>query len=139
MKSLIVFYSLTGNCKKKAEELKGEYSADILELKFKKGFTKAKMNFSNMLIGGFQAATKKTPKINHLDINLNNYNQIIIGTPVWASNITPPIRTFLKNNIIKNKKIILFISFKGEIGNSISELKEILKENEIIKIIECKE
>lgn len=82
MKSLIVFYSLTGNCRKIAKELNEKYPSDIIELKLKKGFKKPKMNFINMLIGGFQAVTKKTPEINHLDINLNEYNQIILGTPV---------------------------------------------------------
>ncbi|MCF7906520.1 flavodoxin [Patescibacteria group bacterium] len=135
----MIFYSLTGNCRKIANELNKKYPSDIIELKLKRGFKKPKMNFTNILIGGFQAATKKTPEINNLDINLNNYNQIILGTPVWASTMSPAIRTFLKKYNIENKKIIIFASYKGEIGNTFSDIKEILnKNNEILEILEYK-
>jgi flavodoxin len=137
MKSLIVFYSLTGNCKKIADELNKKYPSDILEIKLKRGFKKPKMNFINLFIGGFQAATKRTPEINHLDINLNDYDQIILGTPVWASTMAPAIRTFIKNYNIENKKIILFGSYKGKIGNTFSDIKNILNNNN--EIIETKE
>jgi len=139
MRSLTVFYSLTGNCRKIANELNKKYRSDIIELKLKKGFKKPKMNFTNILIGGFQAVTKKTPKIKHLDINLNDYNQIILGTPVWASTMSPAIRTFLKKYNIENKKIIIFASYKGEIGNTFSDIKEILnKNNKILETLEYK-
>ncbi|MCF7795856.1 flavodoxin [Patescibacteria group bacterium] len=139
MKSLIIFYSLTGNCRKIAKELNKKYPSDIIELKLKRGFKKPKMNFINMLIGGFQAITKKTPDIKNLDINLNNYDQIILGTPVWASTMSPAIRTFLKKHNIENKKIIIFSSYKNEIGKTFSDIKEILnKNNEILDTIEYK-
>lgn len=36
------------------------------------------------------------------------------GTPVWAGNFAPPIRTFLKENPdIQNKKISVFTCFSG--------------------------
>jgi flavodoxin len=137
MKSLIIFYSLTGNCKRIANELNEKYSSDILEIKLKRGFKKPKMNFINSFIGGFQAATKRTPKINHLDIILNEYDQIILGTPVWVSTMAPAIRTFIKKYNIENKKIILFASYKGYIGNTFSDIKNILNNNN--EIIETKE
>ena len=139
MKSLIVFYSLKGNCKKIANELNKKYPSDILELKFKKGFKKPKMNFTNILFGVIQVLTKKTPEINHLDINLNDYDQIIIGTPVWGSTMSPVIRTFITKYNIQNKKIILFANYKGEIGNTFLDIKEILnKNNKIIEKLEYK-
>ena len=137
MKSLIVFYSLTGNCKRIANEFNEKYPSDILEIKLKRGFKKPKMNFINSFIGGFQAVTKRTPEINHLDINLNEYNQIILGTPVWASTMAPAVRTFIKKYNIENKKIILFLSSKGHAGNTFSDIKNILNKNN--EILETKE
>jgi flavodoxin len=137
MKSLIVFYSLTGDCRKIANELNKEYPSDILEIKLKKDFKKPKMNFVNLFIGGSQTVTKKTPEINHLDIILNKYDQIILGTPVWVSTMTPAIRAFIKKYNIENKKIILFASYKYHIGKTFSDIKNMLNINN--KIIETKE
>ena len=42
------------------------------------------------------------------------YDTIIIGTPVWASSFAPPIRTFLhENESVKEKKLAVFTCFSG--------------------------
>ena len=58
------------------------------------------------------------------------YDFIILGTPVWASNFTPPIRTFIVDNKdkLKNKKIAIFICYSGGGAEKVvSKLKEILE------------
>ena len=54
------------------------------------------------------------PQLQPYDFKAEQYDQIIIGTPVWASNFAPPIRTFLHDNkSIFNKKIAVFMCFSG--------------------------
>jgi menaquinone-dependent protoporphyrinogen IX oxidase len=58
--------------------------------------------------GGKQVVMKETPKLKHFTINPNDYDLIIMGTPVRAFNYTPAFRTFFQDYKIENKKIALF-------------------------------
>lgn len=40
----------------------------------------------------------KIPEIKDVAIDLNQYGEIIIGTPVWWYTLAPVIRTFLSKN-----------------------------------------
>lgn len=134
MKKLVVFYSLDGNTKFIAQNLAQKLGAEILELKPEKEIPKSEP--LKHFLGGKQVLLKETPKLKKYDINLADYNIIIIGTPVWAYNFSAPIRTFLKENKIQNKKIILFCTNKGFLGKTFDNLKNELKDNEIIAQIE---
>ena len=50
------------------------------------------------LWGGKSALMAEKPELEDISIDLSAYDRIIFGFPVWASNITPPIRTFVLNN-----------------------------------------
>ena len=134
MKKLIVFYSLEGNTKFIAQNLAKEIGADILELKPEKEIPKIEP--LKHFWGGKEVVMKETPKLKKYDINLADYDTLIIGTPVWSFNFSPPIRTFLKENKIKNKKIILFCTSEGSKGKTFENLKKELEGNEIIAQIE---
>ena len=48
------------------------------------------------------------------EFSLENYDGIILGTPVWAGNFAPPIRTFIEENPdIREKKLAVFTCFSG--------------------------
>lgn len=130
MKTLVVYYSLTGNTKLIAEKIAATTNADILAIKPKdelnpKGFMK-------YLKGGKQACMKKQPEILPLEKNPQDFEMLIIGTPVWASNFAPALRTFFTNNKLTNKKIALFCCHCGGKGNVFSKMKEALGDNQFI-------
>ena len=54
--------------------------------------------------GGMNASMRRTSKINPISKNPSDYDLVIIGTPVWASNMATPIYTYLLkyNQDIKN-------------------------------------
>lgn len=96
-KILVVYYSLEGNTKLIAETISNEVSADILEVKPKKDIEPhSKIKY---LIGGKQAITKEKPELVHYDVNIENYEILFIGTPVWAWTFAPAIRSFLLTQI----------------------------------------
>lgn len=46
--------------------------------------------------------------------NIEEYDRIVFGTPVWASTFVPPIRSFINENPdVKDKKIAVFTCFRG--------------------------
>ena len=93
MKTLIVYYSLQGNTDYAAKRIAENIGADTLRLYSKKAYKDK--GFSKFLSGGRSAIKEETPNLADYDIDLSEYDRIIFGFPVWASNIAPPLRTFI--------------------------------------------
>lgn len=57
----------------------------------------------------------ETPKLKPYSFHPDNYDQVIFGFPVWASNVAPPIRTFVKENRerLRDKQIAAFACQSG--------------------------
>ena len=97
MKTLLVYYSYTGNTKIIVDKIKEKLDCDLLELKPVVPFL---IEDYDAIVSEYQSneSTKKSVEIEDININLNEYDKIIIGTPVWWYTITPVIREFLKKN-----------------------------------------
>ena len=105
-KILVVYYSLEGNTKLIAEAVSKAVSGDILQIKPEKDINpKSKMRY---LIGGKKSITKEKPELMPYDVKAEDYDVLFIGTPVWAGNFTPAIRSFFAKTNLKSKKIALF-------------------------------
>lgn len=111
MKSLVVYYSLEGNTKYVAEEIAKQTGADILSLEPKKSYPTGAT--TKYIFGGRSAIMGDCPELKPYHIQLEEYNQIIFGTPVWASTFTPPLRTFIKQENLAGKKIAIFACSAG--------------------------
>jgi len=109
MKTIILYYSYSGKTKALALKKAGDINADIEEI-----IEEKKLSFlGSFFIGAPSAIKRKTVKIKPITANLNNYEQIIIMAPVWASHPAPAF-----NNIVENlpsgKKIeIIMVSAGG--------------------------
>jgi flavodoxin len=112
MKSLVVYYSLTGNTKMISEKIAASAGSEILEIVPIKEYQKE--GASKYIWGGYEAKMKKEPELNPINIDLNKYNLIFLGSPVWAWTLSPPVRSFLKKNTLTNKKFALFMTAGGD-------------------------
>ncbi|OGT20962.1 MAG: hypothetical protein A3C55_02905 [Gammaproteobacteria bacterium RIFCSPHIGHO2_02_FULL_42_13] len=128
MKTLIVYYSLTGNVKFIAETMAKTIDADLLELKLTEKDINPK-GFMKFLWGGKQVFSKKHPDLLPFDKNPQDYDLLIIGTPVWAWTYAPALRTFFANTNISNKKIALFCCHGGGKGQTLQKMKAVLGDN----------
>ncbi len=108
MKTAVIYYSMSGNTAATARKIAEGINADLLEIKPEKAFPDK--GFKKFLWGGKSAVMAETPKLLPYTFDPEQYDQIIIGFPVWASNIAPPIRTFVTENkeAIREKKIAAF-------------------------------
>ena len=136
-KILIVYYSLTGNTQFIAEALRDTIEADILELKPIKEL-KADSG-TRFMWGGYQSTMKLKPKLMDFDTNPLEYDLIILGTPVWAWNISPPMRSFLSKFDLSGKKIALWMCHQGDGIKAMKKFKEALKNAEIVESISFQE
>lgn len=136
MKKLVVYYSYTGNTKMIAEKIANKINADIEEITPVKAYSKDYQSVVDSTEDNEQ--TKETPEINKLKHNIAEYDEIIVGSPLWWYTITPPIRTFLKENNFSGKKVVLFVTNAGWPGRAIKEATE-LAENNGAEVINTKE
>ena len=115
MKTLLVYYSLEGNSKYVAEKIK-EYEEEevtLLELNPVKKYPTGAV--SKFFWGGKSAVMGEKPELEDYSVNLDEYERVIFGFPVWASRFAPPLKTFVDENRdeLKNKKIAAFACYAG--------------------------
>ena len=131
MKKLVVFYSYTGHTKMISENIQRKLNCDILEIKPVKPYstdyqTVVDEEQNNSSVG-------KTPDIQKIDKNLNDYDEIIVGTPVWWYTIAPVIRTFLTQNDLSNKTIKPFATNAGWLGHTFQEIQKLCPDSRVDK------
>ena len=111
MKTLIVYYSLEGNTKYVAEKIADACGFDTLRLMPVKKYPAS--GFKKFFWGGKSAVMAETPELEPYTFAPDCYDRIVFGFPVWAGNVTPPIRTFVKDNDLKGKRIAAFACQSG--------------------------
>lgn len=116
MKTAIVYYSLNGNTKyaaqKIADILKAKGEVDVIRIEPQTAYPDK--GAKKFLWCGKSAVMGECPVLVPYEFNAEDYDRIIIGTPVWASTFTPPIRTFInENTIIRQKQVAVFTCFSG--------------------------
>lgn len=78
----------------------------------------------------------KKPVLQKYEIDLDKYDNIIIGSPCWFGTYAPPINTFLNENQIKGKNIYLFVCNGGNLRNTWSNYEKALEGNNIVSKID---
>ncbi|MCR4818632.1 MAG: hypothetical protein K5841_06715 [Fretibacterium sp.] len=130
MKTIIVYYSLEGNTDYAAGKIAGAIGADTLRIRPKKAYPTG--GFSKFFWGGKSALMAETPELEPYDFDAAAYDRVIFGFPVWANNITPPIRTFIKENNLAGKRIAAFAcQGKSGAGKAFDKLKKCLGVDEL--------
>lgn len=122
MKTLIVYYSYTNNTEKVAKKIAELKKYDILKLEplvdYSTDYQKvvdeeeAKMDSEEIV------------ELKPINVDLNQYDRIILGTPVWWYTMAPVVRSFLSGNNLNGKKVIAFITNGGWIGHTVEDIKK---------------
>ncbi len=120
MKTLVAYYSRTGNTKKIAEQIAKELKADIDEIKDNTN----RDGLLNLAKSIFHAIARKETKIKTKK-DPSKYDLVIIGTPVWAGRETPAVRTYLRKN--KFKKAAFFCTCGSRQGKSFRNMQRLSK------------
>lgn len=76
--------------------------------------TKKRSGIIGWFKSGYDAMKEKLAEIKPLEHNLDQYDLILLGTPVWASKMTPAIRTVLNEQKENLSKIAFFCTAGGE-------------------------
>jgi flavodoxin len=111
MKTLILYYTRTNVTKYVAETLKTAIGSDVdIEQVIDKNPRKGALGY---ISAGRDAMRKKPADIEPIKSNLEDYDRIFIGQPVWGWTMTPAIRGLFEKYSIKNKNVVLFCTMDG--------------------------
>lgn len=108
MKTAVVYYSMSGNTAAAAKKVAEGLQADLIEVKPEKAFPDK--GIRKFLWGGKSAVMAETPRLVPYTFDAEQYDRVVIGFPVWAGNVAPPVRTFAVENkeALRNKKMAAF-------------------------------
>ena len=126
MKTAIVYYSMSGNTAQTAEKITAELDSDLIRIEPVKEFPSE--GARKFIWGGMKAVMGNKPRLQPYVFN-GGYDRVIICTPVWASNIAPPIRSFIHENreSLNGRSIAAVVCFAGGgADKALLKLKQLL-------------
>jgi flavodoxin len=122
MKTLIVYYSRTNVTKDIANRLQKELECDIEEIT-DGGKYDGRLGYMK---GGMNASMGRTSDIDPISKNPSDYDLVIIGTPVWASNMATPVYTYLIKYNDQIKKMASFCTcISGGYEKALEKIAEV--------------
>jgi flavodoxin len=122
MRSLVVYYSRSGNTKKVAVAISRMLKSDMEEIID----TKDRSGIMGWWLAGGDAFLKKPTVIKRIKSDPKKYRVVIIGTPIWAVNMAPAVRTYITKMKKRFKKVAFFCT-KGGVPpkNAFNTMKEL--------------
>jgi len=122
MKTLVVYYSLSGRTKKAAIEKAEKEGADLLEVRKKKPYSV----FTAFVLGARAAMTQKTVEIEEPNCDFTEYDKIILAAPIWGGFPAPPITTIIKMLPAGKEVEFLLTSGGGDSSKGATKTKELV-------------
>lgn len=110
MRGLIVYFSRTGRTRKVAEAIQALTSFDIEEIREVKG----RGGPIGWLKSGMESTRKMLPQIEALQSDPASYDLVVIGTPIWAANMSSPVRAYVTKHGPDIKTAALFCTGDGD-------------------------
>jgi len=109
MNVLTVYYSRTGNTQGLAQAIHGLTGGEIEEIREKR----SRSGIKGYLGAGKDALMKTVVPIEDAEYNPEEYDLLIIGGPVWAFTIAPPVRVYLEKQKTNLPKVAFFCTEGG--------------------------
>lgn len=135
-KVLIAYYSWSGRTKKLADAIADTIPVNTeLELRVPKGTFSDDM-YQTFDISKKQVADNQYPAIQNLDFDPNQYDLILVGSPVWGGMPATPIHTFLDKIQGFKGEVGTFYTDAGTVGDYGQVFKEWAKGLNVVKVFD---
>ena len=125
--TLICYFSASGVTRGVAERVASLTNSPLFEIEPVNKYTDADLDWTDKESRSTKEMQDKSsrPAIMKKVSNLENYDTIIIGFPVWWYTAPTIINTFIEENDLTNKNIYIFVtSGSSSFGGSLKDLKE---------------
>lgn len=112
MRILVAYYSSTGHTKQIAEAIGKACGADLEQIQD----VESRAGFLGYLRSARQAVMKQACKIRDVAKDPSHYDLVLLGTPVWAWNLSPPMRAYISERASKFRVVGFFCTEGGAGG-----------------------
>lgn len=128
-KTLVVYYSATGNTKDVADVIAQNLEADVFEIVPQEPYTSEDLNWndddSRVSIEHNDESKRNVPLAKSVPDNWSEYDTVYIGYPIWWGVAAWPVNQFIADNDFEGKTVIPFCtSASSSLGDSGNLLKE---------------
>lgn len=125
MKSIIIYYSRSGNTEKIAKQIQSDINCDILKIE-------PEEEYGNYISSCLRVTKEKRNPVPPAFItevpDLKDYDCIFIGYPIWAQDLPQFVSEFITQCDLKNKTVIPFATYgMSNINWTMKHLKEVCK------------
>lgn len=124
-KAVVIYFSATGTTKKIAEFISEITNSNMIEIVPMEEYTNNDLNYNNdnSRANKEQNDSSSRPEIKNT-IDIEDYDTIYLGYPIWWGDVPKIILTFIENNNLEGKKIIPFCtSHSSGMSTSLNTLK----------------
>ena len=124
-KTLVAYFSCTGNTEGVAGDIAAALGADTYEIVPEQPYTEADLNYSNSDCRANQEQNDDScrPAISGSVENMDDYDTIFIGYPIWWGQAPKIIYTFMESYDFSGKTIVPFCtSASSGVGSSATNL-----------------
>jgi flavodoxin len=101
MKTYVVYFTRSNNSKRIAEKIANKLNAELVQITDGHSY---KGLFGYIKAGFYSTSNKKVNIVT--DKEINNYDKLIVVSPIWAGKLANPIRTFLEDYDLKNIHLV---------------------------------
>lgn len=135
IKKLVACFSATGTTQKVAQTLSEAINGDLYEIKPEVPYTKADLDWTDAQARSTIEMKKRSfrPPITDKKANVDDYDLIFLGFPIWWYIAPTIINTFLESYDFSGKTIVLFSTSGGSgFGRTLINLKRSLDDSTTI-------
>ena len=125
MKTLILYYSYGGNTKSIAEKIQKEIGGDLVRIETAVPYTGSYNQVVDQ--GQREVDSGYCPELKPLTTDLDAYDTVVLGTPVWWYTFAPAMHTFLKRADLEGKTIYPFATNGGWLGHTMKDFGKLCK------------
>lgn len=109
MKTLVVWYSRTGMTRRVADEIVGLTGWDRDEIVD----TSDRRGLRGWLRAAWDARRRRSTSLRPAERAPSTYDLVVIGTPVWAACVSPPVATYLRMHAGHFPQVAFFATYGG--------------------------
>jgi flavodoxin len=131
-RTLVAFFSRTGNTRVIAGQIRRAHSADIFEIvpatPYPEDYQETVRQAQRERDSGFEPRLRETVRA------IAAYDVVFLGFPIWATTAPSVIRAFLSNHDLSGKTLVPFITHGGYgLGSSLSVVRAHAPEARLIE------
>ncbi len=109
MRTLILYYSRTGTTKVVADTLAKALNATVAEIQCRR----YSGGWFRYLLAGYDSVKGRLQLVDVPELRFQDYDLIVLGTPIWTSYPAIPLRSFLSSNPDLTGRVALFLTYGG--------------------------